>query len=267
MCFLFLSTRHILLKLKIRLPQKGHLAVLCKMLFEEVIGEINLLAHRTKRRWSSHRKSVFSPFNESRWSRELVKCPSKYILATTPSLISPNWARKNIDLIQYAQKSSELPGRQWESLKAGEYRLLMNYLHRADTHSELTIILSLSSSQLRKHLEDLRLLSPWDWRHGCQRCHYSFADGAYFRLRTNMPRSWSPDATLGSFSACTPWQNCSFSITMTFRALWHQPTVRNTFYVSTQGHTNIHEYTQNKSFKVLTFSDSLFYSITFLIIK
>ena len=245
---------------------KGSPAVLCKMLFEEVIGEINLLAHRPKGGCSCHRKAVFSPFNESRWSRELVKCPSEYIFATILSLISLKWARKNIDLIQHAQKFSKLPGGQWESLKAGEYRPLMDYLHRVDTHSELTIILSLSSSQLRKHLEDLRLLSPWDWRHGCQCCHYSFADGSYFRLRTKMLRSWSPHTTPGSFSACAPHGNCSFSITMNFRALW-QPTVRNTFSVSTQGHTNIHEYTRNKSFKVLTFSDSLFYFIIFLIIK
>lgn len=129
------------------------------MLFEEVIGEINLLAHRPKGGCSSHRKAVFSPINERRWSRELVKCPSEYIFATTPSLISANWARKNIDLIQHAQKSSKLPGGQWESLKAGEYRPLMDYLHRADTHSDLTIIFSLSSSQLRKHLE------VWDCCH------------------------------------------------------------------------------------------------------
>lgn len=53
-------------KIKDMVTSEGSLADLCKRLFEEVIGEINLLSHRPKRGWSSHRKSVFSPFNESR---------------------------------------------------------------------------------------------------------------------------------------------------------------------------------------------------------
>lgn len=48
-----------------KLPQKGHLAVLCKMLFEEVIGEINLLVTELKEDGALI-ESVFSPFNESR---------------------------------------------------------------------------------------------------------------------------------------------------------------------------------------------------------
>ena len=54
------------IKIKDTVTSKGSLAVLCKMLFEEVIGEINLLAHRPKGGCSSHRKAVFSPINERR---------------------------------------------------------------------------------------------------------------------------------------------------------------------------------------------------------
>ena len=44
-----------------RVTTEGSLAVLYKMLFKDVIAEINFLAHRPKRGCRPHRKFVFSP--------------------------------------------------------------------------------------------------------------------------------------------------------------------------------------------------------------